>query len=204
MKEIVGRRRKKRDFWAVGGFMLSLIGIILTLFNPVTSSQTALSTTGDGIYTSISNTSITKLNENSQTITYRLSWITNNASLPGCISRDNVFIRFSIADYEPLENKISSNIPNQFNVETNNIALTGIKAIQSPCENTQQNVNLQDIKIKNQKAVCSLVTINNKPIISCLASATAYVEKNGQTIPVNFYGNVDGYADITFLKEINK
>jgi len=150
------------------------------------------------INTTISKTSITRIAENDETITYRLRWLVGDSTDSTCNARKYVNVKFSISNYEALKEKpiLPTNVPNQFDVKGENIFLTGLKAYQYPCEDNQQFISIKNL-IKEQGIVCDLVDIEGKPIISCNVNVVLK-----SPVPINYYGNVDGHADIIFKKEV--
>ena len=181
--------------------ILVIMVVILTFYFSTISNSSELSVLDSNlneIHTTILKTSINEISENGETITYRFKWLSETTDST-CDSKKYFSLKFSISDYEKLRDKprLPDNVPNQFGVESE-LILTGLKAYQYPCEDNQKIISIKNL-IKKQSIRCSLVSVEGKPIISCGVEIMFKSE-----VPVNYYGNVDGYTDITFKKEVNK
>jgi len=152
-----------------GLIILIVIVVILSFYLSINRfSSSTLSVLSDSqINTTILKTSINKIEESSDLIAYRFRWFTDDVSV------ERMNIRFPVADFEPMNQKIISDVPNQFDV-TGVVSFTGI------------NQKL----IKKQSAICDLVHVNRRPIISC----------NVHLITGNHQGNLNGYVDLVFRK----
>ena len=161
--------------------ILIVIAVILSLYFyiPKTSKLSVINSSNE-INTDIIRTKIIKIAEDSESITYRFKWFsaddfTYNAKI--------LNLKFYVGDYQDLREKPSlpSNVPNQFDVP-GNVVLTGL-----------YNKNL----ITKKSAYCNLVNEQGKPIISCIVNVVLESD-----IPIKYYGNIDGYIDVTFRKEV--
>jgi len=180
--------------------ILIVIVVIVALvshFPKVSNQELSIFGSSEKMGTDVTSTSISKISEDAETITYRFNWLTNDYSSPTCNSQKSLNLNFVVGDYENPNSKIlmPNNVQNQFDVE-GDVVLTGLKSYQYPCEDNQKTVPLE---IRKNKAVCHLVNIQNKPVISC----TIDVALKSQ-VPVNYYGSINGYADIVFDKEVRE
>jgi len=179
MKKSLKKKLRRREFVFISSLILVLIVLTIAIFNPLPSAtQTALSPNEATIYSHVNTTKITKITETQDTITLRYSWITDGTS--NFCSQVPTTLKFNSGDYELTSNKVTlNNIKNQFDIETTNIFFSNIK----------------NSEITNKKAICNLVFIDNKPIMSCDISAKIKLN-SAQCITTN----ADGYADIIIKK----